>query len=573
MTATGPHDVRSVNVKEHGATGDGATSDQAAILAAVARVPTKGTLFFPAGTYNLHNVFIQRDDISFVGEGGATVQSTRTVDEEVIAFRVQGSNITVRGLRFKDQNPVGSRDRGVHTQNGELLRIEGVQGTATVNSYATVEDCFFDGGFSGACTIFFQQKAIIRHNRIENPLGNAINVADCNGDVLVTGNYCRNISDDGIAVVGDAGNAVDGAAQRVTITDNIVIDSDAKGITTTGANMAVIANNHIQNTYTFGIGVFEDSFYGLGASSNVIVEGNTIEDAGQCYGAERLHDTISTVPNAIRANGTNVKVRGNIIKNTAGRGVDSTGATHLEVTGNSILETGDVAISLGNVDDNTYALLTDVLVQGNYLQAVAGGIVLGSIAGLTVSGNVIRSYKNGGAGSRRGIFYAYIKKATINNNVVINDDSGDDAILQYSGRACPDTTVINNSSLDGTDLTSDATGSIVLNGIKIFTGTGSPEGVFSAPKGSLYLRTDGYAGTSVYFKQLFGGGNTGWWAPPFLGSFDTTGMTSAQIDTQWTTTHGGAPVSRSLLHDDTNHLLLVRGDNGKWNKVTVTQIA
>jgi hypothetical protein len=46
-----------------------------------------------------------------------------------------------------------------------------------------------------------------------------------------------------------------------------------------------------------------------------------------------------------------------------------------------------------------------------------------------------------------------------------------------------------------------------LNGM--YTGSGSPEGVLSAPIGSSYLRTDGGAGTTFYVKES-GVGNTGW---------------------------------------------------------------
>lgn len=40
-------------------------------------------------------------------------------------------------------------------------------------------------------------------------------------------------------------------------------------------------------------------------------------------------------------------------------------------------------------------------------------------------------------------------------------------------------------------------------------GTGSPEGVLAAPVGSMYTRTDGGAGTTLYVKES-GTGNTGW---------------------------------------------------------------
>jgi hypothetical protein len=43
----------------------------------------------------------------------------------------------------------------------------------------------------------------------------------------------------------------------------------------------------------------------------------------------------------------------------------------------------------------------------------------------------------------------------------------------------------------------------------IYFGTGSPEGVVTAPVGSLYIRTDGGSGTTLYVKES-GAGNTGW---------------------------------------------------------------
>lgn len=54
------------------------------------------------------------------------------------------------------------------------------------------------------------------------------------------------------------------------------------------------------------------------------------------------------------------------------------------------------------------------------------------------------------------------------------------------------------------------TGAItVAGGAKILCGTGSPEGSKTAPVGSLYLRSDGGASTTLYVKQS-GTGNTGW---------------------------------------------------------------
>lgn len=44
---------------------------------------------------------------------------------------------------------------------------------------------------------------------------------------------------------------------------------------------------------------------------------------------------------------------------------------------------------------------------------------------------------------------------------------------------------------------------------RIFRGAGSPNNNITAPIGSLYLRSDGGAGTTLYVKES-GSGNTGW---------------------------------------------------------------
>lgn len=44
---------------------------------------------------------------------------------------------------------------------------------------------------------------------------------------------------------------------------------------------------------------------------------------------------------------------------------------------------------------------------------------------------------------------------------------------------------------------------------RVLSGTGSPLGVVVAPVGTLYLRTDGGAGTTLYVKES-GTGTAGW---------------------------------------------------------------
>lgn len=65
----------------------------------------------------------------------------------------------------------------------------------------------------------------------------------------------------------------------------------------------------------------------------------------------------------------------------------------------------------------------------------------------------------------------------------------------------------NRATLVGSRLT--ASGGFSTGTARWTSGTGSPEGVVAAPVGSLYTRTDGGVGTTLYVKES-GTGNTGW---------------------------------------------------------------
>jgi hypothetical protein len=77
--------------------------------------------------------------------------------------------------------------------------------------------------------------------------------------------------------------------------------------------------------------------------------------------------------------------------------------------------------------------------------------------------------------------------------------------IQWSGRAKMDSP----SSSSMRALNSTATGFSSVESLYERAGSGSPEGVVTAPIGARYSRTDGGAGTSLYVKES-GVGNTGW---------------------------------------------------------------
>jgi hypothetical protein len=63
-------------------------------------------------------------------------------------------------------------------------------------------------------------------------------------------------------------------------------------------------------------------------------------------------------------------------------------------------------------------------------------------------------------------------------------------------------------TLNTSNLTAHA---VNVNGATWYSGTGSPEGAVVAGVGSMFTRTDGGPGTTLYVKES-GSGNTGWTA-------------------------------------------------------------
>jgi hypothetical protein len=84
---------------------------------------------------------------------------------------------------------------------------------------------------------------------------------------------------------------------------------------------------------------------------------------------------------------------------------------------------------------------------------------------------------------------------------------------------------------------------LTASGVRLIAGSGSPEGVVSAPVGTIYSRTDGGTGASVYLKEA-GTGNTGWVA---VASGASTGWQLLS-----TTTISGTPANADVVFSGTH---------------------
>jgi Pectate lyase superfamily protein len=177
---------------------------------------------------------------------------------------------------------------------------------------------------------------------------------------------------------------------------------------------------------------------------------------------------------------------------------------------------------------------TDHVVEGN---VIAGGIVLESNAGsdgasnCRVTGNVsVTPLVENNYGAENVVWDPAIIKTRLfgvgqaglylygSSGSFFDNPSGALSLRAGTGQALSvgdlTSTPFNFTNATGTwqFILNNGTAVIRLgsaSGPLIRSGSGTPEGAVTAPVGSLYLRTDGGAGTSHYVKES-GAGNTGW---------------------------------------------------------------
>lgn len=101
---------------------------------------------------------------------------------------------------------------------------------------------------------------------------------------------------------------------------------------------------------------------------------------------------------------------------------------------------------------------------------------------------------------------AFIGVSAATDDIIVGSAAGDSLFRTQGGGAKFST---NSGGAIGFEVIA-ANGGVKLNNGPVWkSGTGSPEGVVTAPVGSFYSRTDGGAATSFYVKES-GASNTGW---------------------------------------------------------------
>lgn len=507
-----------------GIVGDGVVDDGPAIVAAAQSMSTfgGGTILFPAGVYKFGTMLILADNVEIRGVGESThFLTTYEPDDVNPAIEWRGNNIALRDIKLEAEHKFADE---AGFDRYELVRIGG-----TVSAFTdgvTIQGCVFldGGGVNAYCT----KNVKILGNKYTGSHGNSFGAVNCIEDVLIDGNVAQDGNDDLIAITCDSTAAVAGGTKRFVVSNNILKRTDAKCIATSGADGGTITGNVCEDSYGPAMQIFTDAFFSLQPSNRIIISDNVVRRGGKWFGVGKMSAAAHPAPNGIHAQGNDLAITANLILDTQGRAVQVPNATRISITENII--TGSLAqgINIGDTADSTIAKGSEVRVSGNILYQVAGGIVVGGVQLIHVSDNHIRSFKNGGSGSRHGIAYGNCKYGLITGNVILNDDAGNSTIIESPSTSAIDIRVWGNQEV--ADPAAAATGSyFTIGGRRITYGTAAPTtGAWGA--GDLVINANPSAGGDPWAWICRTAGTPGTWQA--LAPVNLLGNTNTWTGTQ-----------------------------------------
>jgi hypothetical protein len=462
--------AQTVNIIDFGAS-TGAVNNTAAITAALA---ASSYVIVPDGVFDCGSNITVPAGKWLVGPGTLNFTAGKLIlsNESVI----QDLGVEGNGNTNNEDGISGANAFGWIIRNCRISDIEfnGIQ--ASGSSYFTIEGNTINNTGTPAGAILpsnsylghgihvpSAQRGVIRNNDIAASHGQAGIFIDSSATITVSGNYIHDTFWAGI-------RGYDTAAPCT----KIVIDSNRfEAIGVLNDTGSVIGCNGIANFSQYNFGGGEYDIWDWVVTNNYLqfIEENGIEGAGFVSG-NTIYKTNNGGLAAISPEGIYTQGPAKIVNNTvylSGPGIrvyrDGTEATGdkglIEISNNSVIDPANgtcIQVTANNVAGS----IDGLVVKDNRLQN--GGVVLGTTAGAVYSSTfVMNNIVTGGLGNASSI-----------------DSSVKNAF--------------NNSF-----------------GPSFASGAGSPEGVVTAPIGSIWTRTDGSTSTTLYVKTS-GTGNTGWTA-------------------------------------------------------------
>lgn len=498
------------NVKAYGATGDGVTDDTAAIQSAIDAMEAAGggVVKFPGpATYSVTGLTVaDTSGVSVVGDPGAIIDSAGTA----AVLRLDTcTDVLVEGLHI-----VGP---GVVRDNANLgIRIDAC-------TRFTVRDCVVDSTESAGIIVREgSTDGLITGCHVHDTLADGIHVNTTSKRISIVGNNLVNTGDDSIAVVSVVANG--DYCTDVSIVGNTVYQSNSRGIAVVGGKRITISGNTINQTTNSGIFVYYSVAFLSYGSEDVSIVGNTVNDActfgtpGSNVGCIDVRSGDVTYPIS------NVAIIGNVVRGGANNyhsihvGETATATFNVTVADNIITGQGAGANANNGIH---FSRCDGVTARGNYVAATgASGIVADSTASghVSITGNIIEGCNLAATAGGDGINVvgASITGGIVSHNIIL--DAGTLLSRAIEAGTATNTAVFGNVNANDRPVLLPTTPEPMLAqqlqmglaGPIIYTGTGSPESVVTANRGSLFLRQDGGAGTGFYVKESGTDTNTGW---------------------------------------------------------------
>jgi len=508
-----------VSVKDFGAVGDGVTDDTAAIQAAINYTTTnKKVLVGTAGTYRITSSLKFGSNFHYKGNGAIFQMDYRPVGNNVWrdalfantnwATTTRTTNIIIDGLQTED-GPNSGYGSHLTIIGGEDVLINNLRFNKTSGQFATAFAC--DNIVVSNCHIVNDPSG--QADPADRLYGDCLHFTQGN-NITVTNCILESTSDDGIAFYAqDNGFLVNGAFSDiidVTVTNCVIksatnsirigySDSDGASGEYTWTTKNIAISNCIANQ-RFNLQDFR-------AQSSPLIENITISNC--VFDVEE-----ASKPNIFTGGRTGARrtAYGKVtLTNCTFRGLDSTENLFDARESAGIHAATEVVMSNCNLTGRMAIGATDLLtIQGCNLTTTTSGDNAMSLAGTVI--RVSDNYIDGGTVNFSDVslnntvdhfflndnyFKAGVRNVTLNPatsavvngyTIVNNRFSGSGNVVNIGSLTLP----VNKGSLNLT-----------------FSGSGTPENVVTAPVGSIYTRTDGGSGTTLYVKET-GTANTGW---------------------------------------------------------------
>lgn len=523
-----------VSIKDFGAIGDGVTDDTAAIQAALDAVAGR-VLFAPKGTY-LHSssLTLSVSNATLRGEGGRATVFKRAAglaaDVGGLTVRECG-NIKIAGIGF---------DGNKANQSATCSGLSFASASGGVSGVILKDVDAFDWGestnveYAAGITLYGASKVRISGCNASGNAHYGINAYECD-TIQVHG--CQS-SENGRHGFGAAGT------MRFVYTGNVAEDNGSQGFWFRNVEEGLIANNIVRwsavgaTEVRYGIQVKRSTvaseLAGNDLAKRVLVTGNTIIGASDSLTTPGTSKGVYLQANAGTAQ--DITVSNNMIVD-CDYGTYAPSGDNISFIGNTVLGAKNIAMWDDGINNAAYLgnVIRDCMKHGIYSRCRYGSI----------KNNVINSATLDTTATYYGIWYADRTDTVIANNDVGDLNVATDflAAVYLSGAFATRVKVYGNmlkntstAVLKSGDFGTSGSGNGDWDNFNssgfgpyadhryvgrlwfgaasqsvpsISSGAGSPEGVLAAQKGSMYLRTDGGAATSIYVKES-GTGNTGW---------------------------------------------------------------